>query len=134
VKEGYWLTCFCAPEGPNGTAAAHQRIFEHFDDCGNILTASWEAEATWARVEVMGHRSHVGTVRQLPHGWVEVIPMAPDGTVGLPIRYGAAAIFAIHDLAGEEETRKELSAVRPAPYLDGYEDEHEDGNEEEDPW
>jgi len=124
MNDGFWRTYYTQPESFN------ERVFEITDQLGNILAATWVAEETWARIEVMGHRTHVGRVRALPHGWLEATPLKADGTFGAPSRYGSAAIFAIHDLT-EEEAREE---VRPwAPEDDESDDVDEDGNPEL-PW
>jgi len=96
MTSGSWKTYFVHPESCN------ERVFDHFDDCGNILAATWVARPSWARVEIMGHRQVVGQIRALPHGKHETRRLGKDGELGPVSVYGPAAIFAIHELTEEE--------------------------------
>ena len=98
---GFWKTYYTHPE------SANQRVFEHFDDDGNLLAAEWDDEPAWAVVEIMGHREHRGEVRHKPGGGIEVRELQDDGTLGQPIYYGSSAIFAIRYVSCREALIKE---------------------------
>lgn len=125
MKDGFWSTYFVSAESKN------DRVFDHFDGCGNILAAEWVSEATWALIEIMGHRSHVGTVRALPHGFIEVIPLERDGANGAPIRYAPAAIFAITDCT-EAEARESMAHAHSAHWADDAEPDDDDDEPDDD--
>lgn len=66
----------------------------------------------WAIVEIMGHRRHVGIVREVVQFGVTMLRV--DAVVGSNIDerrtydYGGSAIFAIHRLT-EEEAKREIT-------------------------